>query len=224
MGNDTVDPGNRRARAWELSEELRRIVEALAVCDVAPDQLDAATRLARELRSRLGGPPRSRWYDADEDTRSLGPESRSAYLEQSPIRGRNNPIAPPLVVDTIEREGGDRGVMGRARLGMAYEGPPHGVHGGWIAALFDELLGSAQGLTTSPGVTAKLTIRYRQITPIDADLRFEGWIARDEGRGIVAKATCHVGNTLTADAEGLFVRVDFNQIEERMQRRSPKAE
>ncbi len=56
MGNDAVDPGDRRARAWELSEELRRIVEALAVCDVAPDQLDAATRLARELRSRLGGP------------------------------------------------------------------------------------------------------------------------------------------------------------------------
>ena len=217
MGNDA------RARAWELSEELRRIVEALAVCDVAPDQRDAATRLARELRSRLGGAPRSRWYDADEDALSLGPESRSAYLEQSPIRGRHNPIAPPLIVDIIEREGGNRGVMGRARLGMAYEGPPHGVHGGWIAALFDELLGATQGLTTSPGVTAKLTIRYRQITPIDADLRFEGWIDRDEGRGIVAKATCHAGNTLTADAEGLFVRVDFNEIQERMQPRRPKA-
>ncbi len=139
MGNDAVDAGDRRARAWELSEELRRIVEALAVCDVAPDQLDAATRLARELRSRLGGPPRSRWYDADEATVSLGPESRSAYLEH-------------------------------------------------------------------------------------ADLRFEGWIDRDEGRRIVAKATCHAGNTLTADAEGLFMRVDFNQIEERMQQRRRKAE
>ena len=47
MGNDEGDAGVRRARAWELSEELRRIVEALAVRDVAPDQLDAATRLAR---------------------------------------------------------------------------------------------------------------------------------------------------------------------------------
>ncbi len=48
--------------------------------------------------------------------------------------------------------------------------------------------------------------------------------APDDGRGIVEKATCHVGNTLTADVEDLFVRVDFNQIEERMQQRRRKAE
>ncbi|MEE8508113.1 MAG: hypothetical protein V3T07_03530 [Myxococcota bacterium] len=48
--------------------------------------------------------------------------------------------------------------------------------------------------------------------------------APDDGRGIVAKATRHVGNTLTADAECPFVRVDFNQIEEPMQQRRRKAE
>ena len=30
--------------------------------------------------------------------------------------------------------------------------------------------------------------------------------APDDGRGIVAKATRHVGNTLTADVEDLFAR------------------
>ena len=143
------------------------------------------------------------------------------HLEQSPIRGRHNPIAPPLVVDAVEHESGDRSVMARARLGMAYEGPPHG---GWVAALFDEVLGSTQSLTASPGVTAELTIRYRHITPFDADLRLEGWIDRNEDRHVVAKATCHAGTTLTADAEGLFVRVDFNEIQERVQQRRGSAE
>ncbi len=102
---------------------------------------------------------------------------------------------------------------------MAYEGPPHGVHGGWVAALFDEVLGSVQGLANQPGVTAILRVRYRHLTPVEEELRFEGWIETLRSQRLVARATCHAGDTLTADAEGVFVRVDFNQVEERMRAR-----
>ena len=96
------------------------------------------------------------------------------------------------------------------------------MHGGWVAALFDDLLGAAQGAVKAATVTAKLTIRSRHVTPIEEDLHLQAWIHRDDGRRIVAKATCHAGDTLTAEAEGLFVRVDFNEVQHRMRQRREK--
>jgi acyl-CoA thioesterase FadM len=92
-----------------------------------------------------------------------------------------------------------------------------------VAALFDDLLGATQGLLHSPAVTARLTVRYRHVTPIGEELRLRAWIRRDDGRRVEARATCHAGDTLTAEAEGLFVRVDFNEVQQRMlaRRRDP---
>jgi acyl-CoA thioesterase FadM len=88
-----------------------------------------------------------------------------------------------------------------------------------VAALFDDLLGAAQGAAGVHCVTARLAVRYRDVTPIEEELRLEAWIERESGRRVVARATCHARDTLTAEAEGLFVRVDFNAIEARMQER-----
>jgi acyl-coenzyme A thioesterase PaaI-like protein len=110
-------------------------------------------------------------------------------------------------------------VRGRARLGAAYEGPPHGVHGGFVAALFDEMLGSAQGLGAAPSMTGTLEVRYRHVTPLDEELRFEAWVDTRRQRSLVARATCHAGETLTAEARGLFVAVDFDEVRERMRAR-----
>lgn len=208
-----------RERASQLTAELRAIVEALCERELGEAQLAEAAQLARALRERLAGPRRARWYDADADAFSLSPQSQRAYLDQSPIRGRLNPVAPPLVVENATRADGSPAVRGSARLGRAYEGPPHGVHGGWVAALFDDLLGATQGLVRSPAVTASLTVRFRHVTPIDEELRLEAWIERRSGRRALARATCHAGDTLTADAEGVFVRVDFNEIQQRMSAR-----
>ena len=159
-----------------------------------------------------GGPPRTRWYDDYNEADPGSDTGGSAYHDQSPVRGRHNPVAPPLRVEgPIERDG-RRVVQAHARLGHAYEGPPHGVHGGWVAALFDDILGQSLGLLDMRGVTAKLMIRYRSVTPIETDLRFESWIHADKGRRIIARASCHAGDTLTADAEGIFVRVDFAEV------------
>ncbi len=101
-------------------------------------------------------------------------------------------------------------------MGRRYEGPPHGVHGGWVAALFDEALGAAQGLAGTRGMTALLKVRYRQVTPVAQALRLEAWVHEQRGRRTVTRATCHAGDRLTADAEGTFIAVDFDEVEERM--------
>jgi acyl-coenzyme A thioesterase PaaI-like protein len=203
--------------AAALADDLRAIGADLAERDISDGDLGAAAEIARSLRERLDGPRRARWYE--DGAAAFAGEDRFAYLDQSPVRGRLNPIAPPMTIEVVERPDGRRVVEGRARLGRAYEGPPRGVHGGWVAALLDELLGSAQGLAETAGVTAILKIRYRDITPIDEDLRFEGWIHRDRGRTLIVRGTCHAGDTVTADAEGVFVRVDFDEIQERMKER-----
>lgn len=100
-------------------------------------------------------------------------------------------------------------------MGRRYEGPPHGVHGGWVAALFDEALGATQGLVEDTGMTAVLKVRYRRVTPVEETLRFESWVHEKRGRRLVARATCHAAGQLTADAEGIFIRVDFDRVEER---------
>ena len=73
--------------------------------------------------------------------------------------------------------------------------------------------------TAAPGVTARLKVRYRHVTPLDETLRFEGWLAETRGTRRTARATCHAGDTLTADAEGIFVVVDFDEVRERMSAR-----
>ena len=39
------------------------------------------------------------------------------------------------------------------------------------------------------------------------------------GRRVEARATCHAGETLTADARAWFVRIDFDEAEARMRAR-----
>lgn len=218
--SDDPDPA-WRAPAARVADELRALIEALSVAELAPGPLEAAHGLLREARGLLeaDGTRRVRWYDRGGEVLEITPDSARAYLDQSPIRGRLNPVAPPIAIETGARPDGTAIVVGHARLGLAYEGPPHGVHGGWVAALFDDVLGAAQWLIESRGVTARLSVQYRHVTPCEEPLRFEGWIEEERGRRVVARATCHAGETLTAEAEALFLKVDFREIDERMRSR-----
>jgi acyl-coenzyme A thioesterase PaaI-like protein len=211
-------PDWRRA-ALPVAAELRALTEALSVNALDPEALARAAELLRDARELLEGPPRTRWYDRGGAALRIDEETTRAYLDQSPIRGHLNPVAPPLEVEQTTRPDGTPIIAARARLGMAYEGPPHGVHGGWVAALFDDVLGASQWLAGSRGVTAKLEVHYRHVTPLEEELRFEAWIESRRGRRIVARATCHAGKTLTAEAEALFLTVDFRQVQQRMRTR-----
>ena len=205
-----------RRSALELADALRDIATAFSTAELGAEDLAAAVELTRRLRRQLDGPRRRRWYEQGVGAAARGPEGQHDYLDRSPIRGVLNPIAPPLELKSETRDDGSRAIIGRALLGIAYAGPPHGVHGGWIAALFDEVLGAAQGLDGSVSVTAILTIKYREITPIDEELRCTGWVAEKRAGRRVVKATCHARNRLTADAEGIFVAVDLDEVRPRM--------
>ena len=77
------------------------------------------------------------------------------------------------------------------------------------SAALDELLGMAQSLSDKSGMTGTLTVRYRRPTPLHKELSFTAWVDRVEGRKIFTTGTIHDGETLCAEAEGVFISVDF---------------
>ena len=68
------------------------------------------------------------------------------------------------------------------------------MHGGVVAAMFDEVLGMTQSLSGQPGMTGTLRIRYRRPTPLHRELRFEGTLDRVDGRKIFTTARCLDGD------------------------------
>jgi hypothetical protein len=195
----------------ELAEELRAVIAAATTIRPDGQRGRQATELVRRARELLEGPRRRRWYELDQPVDAAA--IARSYAALSPFRGTDNALAPPLHTTRVDGPDGPF-VEGRVRLGRAYEGPPHGVHGGVVAGLFDDMLGAAQRLSGSRGVTARLTVRYRALTPIDTDLVLRARADEPSGRRVTCTATCRAGDTLTAEAEGLFVAVDLDGLAE----------
>ena len=133
-----------------------------------------------------------------------------------PVRRR----AQPAWRRRSRRESSTGAVVGDVRYTDPYEGPPGCVHGGFIAAGFDEMLGFAQSLSGQPGMTGRLLVSYRSPTPLHQPVRYEGRVDRVEGRKIFTVATLHHGDTLCAEAEGLFISMKPEVFQRLMRDRS----
>lgn len=120
--------------------------------------------------------------------------------ELNPLAGLSNPLAPP-VNSWIE---GDI-ARGSCFCSWSYEGPPGSVHGGYVAAIFDQFLGMAQTLGGQPGMTGYLHVNYHQRTPLNTKLELEAELVKVEGRKTIIQGKMFAQGTLTASCEGLFV-------------------
>ena len=193
----SVDDETREA-SRELADALRTIIARLAVVRPPVDQLRRAAEVARSFADQLDTlPERSQSWEISE----AGLQPRD-FVGHSPVSGPNNPIAPPLVMQVVGPPDGDHHIEGEITFGPAYEGPPGHTHGGWIAAIFDELLGFVQ---MKPGFTAYLKVDYRAPTPLNRTLALRGWVDRVEGRKRFIRGTCTLDGVLLSEAEGLFI-------------------
>ena len=121
--------------------------------------------------------------------------------ELNALAGYSNPLSPGINM----RIEGER-AYGTVTCGWAYEGPPFHIHGGYVAAIFDQFLGMAQMMGKQPGMTGTLKIRYLRPTPLNRELKLEAWLERVEGRKTVLHAEMRAGDLVTAECEGLFIR------------------
>jgi acyl-coenzyme A thioesterase PaaI-like protein len=195
----------KRVEMRRVGNALRAIIDKLVATEAPAAELANLASMLEGLAGVLERWPQGRSYEGFAESSTAG--SPAAFFDNSPILGQANPLAPPLIV-TIE---GDQ-VIGHATFGSAYEGPPGCVHGGYVAATFDEVLGMTQALTGKHCMTGTLTVKYRKPTPLHRDLRWVGSVVREEGRRVYAAGSCFDGDTLTAEAEGVFVTVDFAKI------------
>jgi acyl-coenzyme A thioesterase PaaI-like protein len=166
------------------------------------DVADDLERLARRLDDLTAGS----MYEGFGESPLAGADPH-AFFDHSPMLGRANPLAPPV---TLWADGNV--LRGRVTFEAAYEGPPGCVHGGYIAAAFDEVLGSSQSLGGRPGMTGRLTVHYRSPSPLRTELTFAAHVVKVEGRKTFTYGTMHAGDRLCAEAEGLFIAIDFEKM------------
>jgi acyl-coenzyme A thioesterase PaaI-like protein len=200
-GSTGDEPLNR------LADAVRRI-SAATVGHPVPDAeiaeaADQLVRIADELEGSAPESKRPRFQPAGH------PQD---YFPMSPMIGFANPIAPPVEVWSVRGESGRREIRGRVTFGDAYEGPPGCVHGGIIAAVFDEVMGAANIITENPGMTGTLTVRYRRPTPLLAPLDMVARLTGTERRKIFTWAGIYHDGALTAEAEGIFVKMDPDRL------------
>ncbi len=200
-----VPAHGRRAEAHRLARAMRRVIDHLVQVAAPEADLRAAADALEKYADRLAKYPTSRVYEGFAEVANAG--DTHVFFDHSPLIGMANPLAPPIRLAVID----DR-VEGRATFGVPYEGPPGHVHGGYLAAAFDEVLGMAQSLTGNPGMTGTLTVRYRWPTPLLKELVFEARVDRVEGRKIFTHGTVSCEGKLTAEAEGLFIAVGHERF------------
>ena len=208
--SDVPDP----QAAAELAEATRRVIDVVRRCHAdgaamreAKAQLEAvAERLAPHTH---GGPFMQRglafegWMGENPEP----PDDFAAFFPYSPLIGPRNPLAPPIAFEV--REGR---IHGRVRFGAAHNGPPQCVHGGVIAAAFDELLGSTNLANGVGGMTGTLSVRYREPTPLHREIALEGWLDRVEGRKVFTCGEMREGGRVTAEATGIFITGSMERL------------
>jgi acyl-coenzyme A thioesterase PaaI-like protein len=195
-----------------LVERLRALLDAVVVHDAPADVVARATeeigRAVDLLRPFVPVPRPSRYPGTG------NPSNPGTFMPFDPMVGALSPLAPPIRV-TCE----DGRAVGRVCFGPPYEGPPGCVHGGVIAAAFDQVFNVANVCAGSAGPTVQLLLRYRRPTPLQADLVFEGWQERTEGQRIHTRGRLRHGEQVTVEAEGVFVQLPVERVMRLLDRR-----
>ena len=189
---------------WEAKRRVAAAIKDLTeVLVTSSPDIDKMHRIAADLETTaadFGASPRIHGRRDWAETRAHGSYGQISH-ELNPLSGWSNPVSP-VVQSWIK----DDRAHGKVRCGWAYEGPPGSVHGGYVAAIFDQFLGMAQRLGGQPGMTGYLHVNYHQRTPLNTELTLEGRLDRVEGRKTVMRAEMRADGELTASCEALFVQ------------------
>jgi acyl-coenzyme A thioesterase PaaI-like protein len=193
-----------------LVRATRAYLSRLRLSDPPADVLGRVASLVQEATELLAAHP----GDVERMHGATGPfvpttgrrkdagETLDWHFSFSPVVGPLNPQSPPIEM-TFD---GER-IRGRAVVDARFGGPPHTVHGGVVALIFDELLGNTNYCLGMGAMTGTLQIRYQRPTPLDRELELAGWLDRVEGRKIFTRGTISVDGEVTASAEGVFLQV-----------------
>jgi acyl-coenzyme A thioesterase PaaI-like protein len=190
-----------------LGDAVRRLMDASVLTDADDDERLAVANALDVISSQLEG--------ADGERLALGTRwpSREKMVAgdraHNPVAGSANPLSPPLLVQV----GDNDEVYAEITMRPIHEGPPGGVHGGWVATLLDQLLGVANIASGNPSMTGELTIRYRKPTPIGVPLTLRSRTDSVDGRRVRTSGEILVDGEVCAEAVGLFIRPNRERLD-----------
>lgn len=121
-------------------------------------------------------------------------------VELSPLIGKSSCVGPAFKIWVENDEG--RGIV---NCDWRFEGPPKCVHGGYVAAIFDEFMGWTQMLSGGAGATKNLSVTYHKPTPLNVDLALKARMVSLDGRKIRVTGEMYAGDIMTASADALFI-------------------
>lgn len=193
-----------------LAASLRRLGNALVGHQPDDDLLEDVTRKVDAIVPLLEAAPH-RSHAFFEHGPAIFSSALGEGVEAIPrnafpdcvVSGAANPMG---IAARLWREGEE--AVCQVTLGPAFEGAPGRVHGGVVAALFDETMGLVMSISTTPAFTGRLTVTYRAPTPLGEQLEVRARLADHTGRKITVTAELRCGEQLLAQGEGLFIGVE----------------
>ena len=134
------------------------------------------------------------------DTRIAEGEPVESWSDR-PISG----VTSPWSVEPEVRRHGD-GVRALVTFGAAHEGAPDRCHGGIVAALFDDILGSVLSVIGQGAFTGELTVRYVAPVPLHRELACTCRFDSRDGRKLYLSGELTDGDIVVARATSIFIQ------------------
>ena len=200
------EPNSHEATYWQARHRLaaaaRALNEKLVSSDINPELAAALTQKIDALTAELS---QAQQVDGLIDMAKRGERGTidDVMGELVSVGGRSHPCSPEL----LWQEASNR-ITGTVRFSQAFEGPPGHVHGGWVAGVLDHLMGMTHVRTGYPGMTGGLSVRYLKPTPLNQVIEVSAEATELDAKRTEVKAAMRFGDTTTATAEAIFVRVD----------------
>ncbi|MFV0260667.1 MAG: PaaI family thioesterase [Acidimicrobiales bacterium] len=139
------------------------------------------------------------------------PPAEGATVQFDPISFVGGHLSP-LTAGAVYRRRGDEATA-EVVFDAAYEGPPGRAHGGALAAVFDEVMGSVfrvRGMASA--FTGTLSIRYLAPAPLGATVSFAARIAATNRRVHQMEAEATVDGVTVATATAAFIEMTAEQV------------
>jgi len=188
----------------QIRDHLRAMGNALVQKEFEGTTLQEIKRRAEALQHLIDSSPSELRYPQYAPGKMKYSRDWSKWMLDNGYSGVTSILSPPIKFQYHETH-----LIGRVTFDRMYEGPNGHVHGGYLAGVFDSVLGSTQKYTKAFGFTAFLHVDYKKPVPLETPLIFKSYVDRVENENkLYLKADCYIENqpeTVLAASHALFV-------------------
>ena len=127
--------------ARNLRSSFHALARKVLNHNISHQKLDEIAESLETFQNEISDEEIPKWWQPESGSGEL---RSSTYRNRSLYQGPYHLFSPDLDWEEHSGPNGEKGFKFYVTLSDLYEGPPLAVHGGFIAGLFDELLGAVQ--------------------------------------------------------------------------------